>query len=365
MILTHAASKVFGEMSNRILSTIGRYSRAALGEPLRRAQLSVLLLLLLVLAGTLGYMALEHMGAVEALYMTVITISTVGFGEVHPLSNAGRLFTIGLIVLGALALASTVGNTVEVLLGQRLWTSLQRWRMEEWLMKATNHYVVCGYGRIGQQIVRDLRARDVPFVVIEADPSQEETFLAEQITYIIGNATLDETQLEAGTDRARGFVAALDTDADNVLAVLTARGLNPDLFIVARATSPASENKLRRAGANRVVSPYDIGGHRISLALLRPAVHDLLNQIFDVSQMDTDIGEIHVTAGSRLAGQTIGACDLRRVRNLSVLAIQGPDSAFTINPGPRHTIQVGETLIVIGPPDAIYQLEVDHETKPD
>ncbi len=349
-------------MTTHMLSLLEKRIRTMLSEPLRRAQISLVVLFVLVVLGTAGYVLLESMSFVDALYMTVITVSTVGFGEVRPLSDPGRVFTIGLIVLGAIALASAVGNAAEVLLGQRLWMSVQRWRMEEWLMKAQNHYVVCGYGRIGQQVVRDLRARDQQFVVIEANPEMEAIFLEEQINYIIGNATLDEIQIEAGIERARGFVTALDTDADNVLAVLTARGLNPRLFIVARATSQSSENKLRRAGAHRVVSPYDIGGHRISLALMRPAVHDLLNQIFDVSQMDTDIGEIHVTEGSRLAGQTIGGCDLRNVRQLSILAIQQAAGGFTINPSAKHTIEPGETLIVIGPPEAIYQLEADHDT---
>lgn len=229
-------------------------------------------------------------------------------------------------------------------------------------MSAENHYVVCGYGRIGRQIARDLRAREQPFVVIDLNNANEDVFLEEQINYIIGNATLDETQLEAGIKRANGFVAALDTDADNVLAVLTARELNPGLFIVARAENPTSERKLRRAGANRVVSPYDIGGHRLSLALLRPAVHDLLNQIFDASNQDADLGEIRVDANSRLAGQTIGRCDLRSVRNLTILAIQKPNGEFTINPSPQHEINPGEILIVVGPPDAIYYIEQEHHT---
>jgi voltage-gated potassium channel len=336
--------------------------RQFIGDPLRRAQLSVLALLSLILAGVIGYIILEGMTPVEALYMTIITITTVGFGEVQPLSPPGRVFTIILILLGLLAVTSGISNTVEVLLGQRMWLRAQQRRMKAWLMTANNHYVVCGYGRIGQQIVRDLQARDEAFVIVEANEELEEVFAEAAFNYILGDATQDEVLLEAGIERAKGFVAALDSDAGNVLAVLTARGLNPGLFIVARATSPSSERKLRRAGANRVVSPYDIGGHRISLALLRPAVHDLLNQIFDVSDMDADIGQIAVTPQSRLARQTIGNCDLRSVRNLTILAIQQPGGQFIINPSVKHQISEGETLIVIGPPDAIYQLESELDT---
>ncbi len=328
-----------------------------LGDPMRRVQLSIVFLLLLVLVGMVGYMVLEDMAPVDALYMTVITITTVGFGEVRPLSPASRLFTMVLILLGVSAVTSAVSSAVETVLEQRVWLSVQRRRTKEWLMKANNHTVVAGYGRIGQQIVRDLRNRDVPFVVIDFSGEAEQTFLEEKIHYVLGDATLDEVQLEAGIDRAKAFVSALDTDADNVLAVLTARGLNPDLFIVARATTTSSEVKLRRAGANRVVSPYDIGGHRLSLAVMRPAVHDLLSQIFDVTVTDADIGQIAVAAGASLAGQTLGTCDLRQVHNLTILAIQQPDGSFAINPSPQHTIQAGETLIVIGPPQAIANLE--------
>lgn len=345
----------------RALANLTRRLRVTLSSPLRRTQLSVLILLLLVLGGTIGYILLEDMGMVEALYMTVITITTVGFGEVKPLSNAGRLFTIGLIVFGVGAATSAISNAVEVVLGERLWFSVRQRRLEKLLLTMNNHYVVCGYGRMGQQIIRDLRARNESFVVIEAQPEMAALFLEENIPYVIGDATQDDVQLEAGIERARGFVAALDTDADNVLAVLTARGLNPDLFIVTRATHATTEKKLHRAGADRVVSPYDIGGHRVALALMRPAVHDFLNHIFDVTQMDMDIGEIHIRPGSPLAGQTLGTCDLRQVRNLTILAIQKPDGEFTINPGPERKIRPGETLIVIGPPESIYQIEAEHD----
>ncbi len=357
-----------GSQTDQGLSTISHLLeliRISLNDPLRRMQLSIMLLAALLVIGTLGYSLMEGMPPVAALYMTVITISTVGFGEVDPLSSAGRIFTIGLILLGVVGVTGTFSNAVEVLLGQRVWLSVQKRKVEKWLMTAKDHYVVCGYGRIGQQIARDLRAREQGFVIVDQLEENEDVFLEERFNFVIGNATQDEVLLEARIEYARGFVAALDTDADNVLAVLTARELNPDLFIVARAETPNSEKKLRRAGADRVVSPYDIGGHRISLALLRPAVHDLFNQIFDATNRDADLGEIHVTASSRLAGQTIGRCDLRRVRKLTILAIQKADGEFTINPSPQHEISVGEVLIVVGPPEAIHQLETEHHTSPD
>lgn len=345
--------------SQSISTAIGQ-AGASLGNPLRRLQLLAALLVALLLAGAVGYMLLEGMTLVEGLYMTVITVTTVGFGEVRPLSPPGRVFTIGLILLGVGAVGGIISNAVEVVLGNRLWDSVARRRMERQIMVIKNHYVVCGYGRIGQQIVRDLRARDEAYVVLEASEEVAAHLLDEHIPFVLGDATTDETQLEAGITRAKGFVAALDTDADNVLAVLTARGLNPALFIVARAINAESEKKLRRAGASSVVSPYDIGGHRMAMALIRPAVHDFLSHIFDVSELDADIGEIRVRPDSSLIGQTLATCDLRQIRSLSILAIRSPAGEFTFNPNPQRPIQPGETLILIGPPDAIYQLEAEH-----
>ena len=345
-----------------MLSNWGQRARGLLTNPLRRFQLALLALLLLLVGGTLGYMMLEGMDAVEALYMTVITITTVGFGEVRPLSSGGRVFTIVLIVLGVGAATTAISNAVGILLGPRMWLSIQKRRIERRLMDIEKHYVVCGYGRMGQQIVRDLRARDEAFLVIDSSAEMAEALLEEGIDHLIGDATQDETLHEAHIERARGLVAALNSDADNVMTVLTARELNPGLFIVARAATTSSESKMRRAGANRVVSPYNIGGHRMALALLRPAVHDFLNLIFDVGEfVDVDIGQVSVDTGSRLAGQTVGQSDLRRVHGLSILAVQRADGQLTINPSTQHVIQQGETLIVIGPPEAIYTLEAEHE----
>lgn len=348
-------------MMQRALPIFGRRVRATLADPLRQLQLSLLTLLLLLAGGTVGYVWLENMYWLDALYMTVITLTTVGFGEVEPLSKAGRSFTIMLIVLGVGAAAWALRNAAEVALGHQFWISVRQRRLEESVMKLEDHYIVCGYGRMGRQIVRDLRARGERFVVIDYTDEMEERFLEEEIPYVIGDATQDEILMQAGLERAHGLVTALNTDADNVLAVLTARGLNPNLLIVARTSSESAESKLLRAGADRVVSPYVIGGHRLALALLRPAVHDFLNRIFHFGdEVGVDVGQIKVGTASPLAGQTLASCDLRRVWNLNVLAIQQPDGSFVTSPDPKHEIRPAETLIVIGSRDAIYHLEARH-----
>lgn len=337
--------------------TLGDRARRALADPLHQLQLALVVLAALIAVGTVGYVWIERYPWLDALYMTVITVATVGFGEIHPLSQVGRAFTIGLIVLGVGIGAWAFTNAVEVVLGQALWLSMQRRKMRQSIEELSDHYVVCGYGRLGSRIVHDLRVRGEPFVVIECLEGTEEAFVAERIPHIIGDATLDEVLLRAGVTRARGLVAALNSDANNVLTVLSARGLNPELLVVARANSEESESKLLRAGADRVVTPDAIGGHRLALALLRPAVHDLFNRIFSFRAEDADVGQLIIPEGSPFAGQTIAECGLRRMRNVSILAVRGSNGEFVLNPEARRVIEVGETLILIGPGEAIYELE--------
>ena len=335
---------------------LNRRLRATLADPIRRVQLSLAFLVGLLAVGTLGYTLLEQMDSLDAFYMTVITITTVGFGEVKPLSPGGRLFTVALVLMGIGGVTAAVSNAAEAVLGQRLWDSLHQRRIEGMIKVMHNHYIVCGFGRMGGQVVRDLQQRGEAFVVIDLSAKNLQPLLDEQTPYLVADATQDSTLSEAGVERARGLVAALDTDADNVLTVLTARGLNQNLFIVARATGRTSEGKLLRAGANRVVSPYEIGGHRMGVALLRPSVHDFLTRI-SVGSPDMDMGQVLVTEDSRLAGQSVGGCELRSKYQVSILAVQMPGGAFTINPDPERILQAGETLIIIGPAQSIYRLE--------
>jgi voltage-gated potassium channel len=339
----------------------GRALDRFLSDPLHQLQLSLFVLVMLVVFGSLGYVVIEGMSAVEALYMTVITLSTVGFREVRPLSTGGQLFTVALIMLGLLLVTWAVRNAAEVALGNNLFLSVRRRRMKERIARASDHYLVCGYGSLGRQIVRDLLARGEQFVVIDEDAGIEEELLEEEVPVLLGDATQDDTLLGAGVERARGLVAALGTDADNVLTVLTARELAPSLLIVARAATEGSESKLRRAGADRTVIPDTIGGHRLAIALVRPAVHDFMSRIFHVGdQIDVDVGQVTVREGSALAGQTLSTCDLRSQWNVTILAIETPQQAFLLTPPAGHRLAAGETLIVIGPAESIYMLEAQY-----
>lgn len=322
----------------------------ALDEPIRKFQISLLLLVGLVLFGTAGYMWLEDMRPVDAVYMTIITISTVGFGEVRALSPEGRVFTIMLILLGVGVGAWAIRNGVEVVLGDTLWYSVQQRKMKKMIDALNGHYIICGFGRIGRQIASDMKQRDQPFLIIDSNPERVEMIRERGMLCVTGDATQDEVLMEAGIERASGLVAALNSDADNVLAVLTARGLNPKLLIVARAGNEKSESKLTRAGADRVVSPYAIGGNRLALAMLQPVVHDFFSHVFNVEDPDVDVNAIPVTDRSPLAGKTIADSDLRNVWGLTVIGIKQVDGVFSISPDARRRIEQSETLIVIGEP---------------
>jgi voltage-gated potassium channel len=349
-------------MLKRLNTVYHHVTFALFHDPVRRFQLSLLALGALVVGATLVYMALEGMNFTDALYMTVITITTVGFGEVHTLSGAGRIFTIILIILGVGAATTAISNAIGIVLGPRVWLSIRQRNMERTIMDLSNHHIVCGYGRMGRQVIGDLKARGEKFVLIEQSEKFNEELLEENIPYVIGDATQDEILIEAGVQRARGMVAALNADADNVLATLSARELNPRLYIVARVSASEVESKLRRAGANRVISPYQIGGHRITLSLIRPAVSDFLDHIFRFrpvgeDEMDIEIGQLYVGQESELAGKTIATCGLRSQYQVSILALQQPTKEIVITPAPDYTLEIGATLIVIGPPKNIYDLE--------
>ncbi len=338
--------------------SISRYLNNMLNNPMRGLQVSLLMLMMLVALGAVGYMIIERMTMFDALYMTIITITTVGFGEVSPLSAPGRAFTALLIVTGVVTATTALGNATSILLGQHLWQSLRERRMIGKLAAMRGHYIICGYGRMGKQVVRDLQARAQPFVIIEKDLSSRELLLNSETPHLIGDATDDEILRRAGILSARGLVTALDSDSDNIMTVLSARELKPDLLVVARATNSEAERKLRRAGADRVISPWQAGGHRMAVALLKPAVHDFIDLLLHPeSEHGTELGQIVIEPGSALADRSVAEVDLRRSLAVTMLGIRLPDGEITLNPSPQRVLRPGEVLICIGPPEAIRRVE--------
>ncbi len=312
----------------------------------QRVGLLLTVVLALVAWGTLGYRLLEGFTWTEALYMTLITLSTVGFGEVRPLSAVGRWFTMGLIVLGVGTGAYALGALTEYIVSGELQGTLARRRRMATLRKLRNHYIVCGCGRVGEQVALELQRLGLPFVVVEPNPEALERCRQQDMLYVEAEPTEDTTLQAVGIERARGLVAVLDSDADNLFVVLTARGLNPNLTIVAQAVSDSAAQKLYRAGADRVVSPYAMAGHRMAGLLVRPYVVAFLDATLRSPDLELWLEEIRVAEHSPLVGKTLAEADIRARSGANVLAIARGDRQ--VDWSPKLRIQAGDVLIVLG-----------------
>jgi voltage-gated potassium channel len=314
-----------------------------------RARLSVLLAGMVIVYGTAGYIAVERLTPLDALYQTVITIFGIGFGEIGgPYGSAGRVFTISLVVGGTGVALYALGSGIELLISEQFSHWRTRRRMHRSIDEMDGHFIVCGYGRIGRQLALDFRDNNVPFCVVDSDPERCRALLEESILHLEGDATMDETLLEAGIERARGLVGALNSDAANVMTIVTARGLNPQIFIVARAGVAEAEKKLLRAGADEVVSPYVVGARRISLSLLRPAVSSFLNAVLYDRELQAEINEIVVDESSHLLGQTLAEAGLAHGDDVLPLAmLRGGRLMFS--PLPTTRLEQGDTLIIVTP----------------
>ncbi|MDQ3814647.1 MAG: potassium channel protein [Armatimonadota bacterium] len=320
---------------------------------LRRLRISLLLFGLVIIYGTAGYRLIERMGTLDALYMTIITVFTVGFGEINgPLSEPGRLFTITLIVGGTGVSLYTLGLAFELLISEQFSYWRQRQKMHDTIDKLKDHYVICGYGRIGKQVAADLRDAGVPFLVVENNPDRCAVLLDRGILFVQGDATLDEVLLEAGIERARGMVGALNKDADNMMAVVSARGLNTQLFIIVRTALPEAEKKLKRAGADEVISPYIVGARRMSLSILRPAVSGFLNAVIYDRQLQAEFNEIVIPGDSPLVGQTLTEAGMAHDLDVLPIALLR-HGKLIVSPLPDTILQGHDTLIVVTQVDSL------------
>ncbi|HZT65899.1 MAG TPA: potassium channel protein [Acidimicrobiales bacterium] len=301
-------------------------------------------LTLVVLGGTLGYWALGF-SPLDAVYQTVTTITTVGFREVHPLTTAGKVFTIVLILVGVGTALYTFGVLLEALIEGQLAEMFGRRRMERKIAGMSDHVVVCGWGRVGRVIADRVSDKEVPLVVVDIDASRVANI---EHPAVVGDATDDAVLREAGIDRARALVAAMSSDADNLYVTLSGRTLRPDIFIVARARVTSSEEKLLRAGANRVVNPQAIGGSRIAALLLQPHVSEFLDVVSHGGDVEFRLEEVRLPTGSPLAGQTLRDSRLRARTGALVLALRQPDGSFITNPSPDTVVTADQVLIAIG-----------------
>ncbi len=326
-------------------------------NPLQQLKFSLLVLLLVLALGTTGYVTIEGWSLLDAFYMTVITVATVGFKEVHDLSPAGKLFTVGIIVFGVGFLGYTVTKLAQIMFEGQLQRYLGRQKVEKTIESMRDHYIVCGFGRIGSLICREFAAEQVPFVVVENHQEVVEKLEAESFPYLRGNATEDETLLKAGIERAKGLVSVVTSDTENVYITLTARGLNPDLYILARSGEPGSELKLQRAGANKVVSPYQIGGNRMAQAILKPNVVDFIEIATGRDHYDLQMEEIFIPEHSAFAGKNILDAGFRRDTGVIIVGIKKQSGKMVFNPDSASVIEIRDTLIVLGESSAITKLE--------
>lgn len=312
----------------------------------KRLIFALIFITCVVIAGSAGYMLIEGWNCLDSLYMTVITIASVGYKEIHDLSPNGRIFTIILIISGVGSVTYALTTIAKIVVEGEIQEIFGRKRLEKKIKELKNHYIVCGYGRMGRIICRELKEKDIKFVVIEKEP---DTFESGEDTLVLkGDATKDENLKEAGIEKAKGLISVLPTDAENLFVVLSARELNPKLFIVARAGEEGSEQKLLRAGADRVVSPYHIGGLRIAHTVLKPAVVDFIEFATKSGNIDLQMEEITVQNNSKLAGLTLDECGIGRDLGIIVVAIKKASGDMKFNPTFRTAIKAGDTLIALG-----------------
>jgi len=324
---------------------------------IQKVKWAFFLLGLVFIVGVGGYMVIEGWGFFDSLYMVIITLATVGFAEVHPLSFEGRLFTLFVIIFGAVIGFYAVSNVIKPIIEGEIRKVFGRRKLEKEIKSLKNHYLICGFGRMGSYISKELKTKKVPFVVIEKDEYLRERLDREQYLYLYGDATEDEVLITAGVKKARGLVSVVASDADNVYITLTARELNPDLFILARSTDESSERKLIRAGANKVISPYYMGALRMVQAILRPAVVDFLEIAFHGKSMELQLEEITVKPNSNLIGFSLKEAEIRKKLGVIIVAIKESSGKMIFNPSPDIRIKAGDTLITLGEVNNLLRLE--------
>lgn len=323
----------------------------------RRLLPPILVILLLITLGTLGYMALEGWPLGDALYMTIITLSTVGYGEVHALDGPGRAFTSFLILGGVGTLAYGLTTVTRSIVEGEMSGRVLRQQLQRHIRVLHGHVIVCGYGRVGAAVAAQLRHESIPLIVVEQDQDRFNDCLRDRYLAVLGDATQDDVLLQAGIERARGLAIALDDDAKNVFITLTGRALNGALYIVSRAGRAESEPKLLHAGANRVVSPYAISGRRMAALILRPKVVDIVETALQRGRIEYGIEELTLVERSPFVGRTLAGLDLRAATGATVLAVIDARGQITSSPTAGYRLQAGDSIVAIGTETEIRRLE--------
>lgn len=320
-------------------------------SPLRKLLLLFLLMFVILVGGTAGYMIIEGASLLDALYMTIITLSSVGYQETVPLSRAGQVFTMILISFGVGTVTFTIFMIGGIVVEGQIRKVFGRRYVERQIKGMKDHYIICGFGRMGRVLAEQLAEQEVPLVVVEQGEEAVEHLADSEHLFIAGDATTEDTLEQVNIRNAKGLIAAVASDADNLFVTLTARGMNPDLFIMARAVDERSEGKLLLAGADRVMDPYRLGAIRLAQQILRPAFVDFVELATYRDHLEVGMEEIRVEEGSQLDGVRLRDSEIRSRYGLMVVTVKKTDGTMTLNPPPDLTIEAGDILISIGKPE--------------
>ena len=323
----------------------------------RRLILTIALMLLVLGIGTVGFVLIEHWPVFDAFYMTLITMTTVGYAEVHPLTHAGRVFNSVLIVIGVSMIFVAIGVMTQTIVEMEFGDRFSQRRNKRMIDKLENHFIICGYGRVGRGAAEELHRARVPFVITELDPDRVQRAMMGGMIAVNADATQDQMLRDVGIARARGLVAALSNDADNLFTILSAKGLNPNLYVATRAAEEGAEQKMRRAGADAVLAPYALTGHRLAQCLLRPHVVQFLDLTTQNIGLNVDIEQVTVEATAEFTPKTIRDMQIRRDLGVIVLAIRKHDGRMLFNPPADTMIVGGDCLIVMGQQENLRRLE--------
>ena len=332
-------------------------------SPYWHLRTAVLVFLGLITVGTVGYMLIERLVFWDALYMTVITVSTVGYREIVLPSRAGEIFTIFVIISGLASVVYLTTAVVDLLLEGRILELMGRRKVLRELNDISGHYVICGYGRVGRQIARECQSRGTSVVVIEEEPTVVEACLNDGFLAVRGDAAEESVLRKAGLERASGLVTALSSDADNLFVTMTARMVRPDIFIVGRCNSYDTESKLYRAGADRAISPHNVGGRRMAALLLKPMVCDFLDVVTHGELVELTLEDISVEPGAAVTGRSIRDVLVGELKGIGILGLKRPKRDFVINPGGSTVLDSGDILIVQGTSEQVRELRKISSTK--
>ncbi len=328
-----------------------------MGRFQRRFLILLIAIAVCLTAGTVGFTVIEGWAPFDSFYMTLTTITTVGYGEVHPLHQAGRIFNSFLIVFGVSTLFFGIGVMTQTIIELQLSEFFGKRRVKRMIDKLDKHYMVCGFGRVGRSAAAELQRAGAPLVVIDRNPDKIARAQRAGMLAVLGDATQDETLIEAGIERALGVVAVLATDADNLFLILSAKVINPNISVAARVGEEQSEQKLRRAGAETVFSPYASAGHQLALSLIRPHVVEFLDITTKSVGLDVGLEQLRVASESEFAGKSLKQIQVRRDLGVIVLAIRKANGEMLFNPPADATLGSGDFLIAMGEYENLRALE--------